>query len=151
MSISSIKTHLSTLVDKWQPVTTVLDALQSPAALLARIYVGKAFFDSGLTKLNDWGTTLLLFKEEYKVPFLPYEIAAYLGTAGELVLPVMLVLGIGTRFAALGLSVVNVVAVVSLAEIAPAAYQQHLLWGALLAMVAVYGAGKWTVESKLSL
>jgi putative oxidoreductase len=70
-----------------------------------------------------------------------------MGTAGELVLPVLLVLGLGGRFAALGLSVVNVVAVVSLMDIAPAALQQHITWGVLLGGLVVYGAGKWSADA----
>lgn len=129
----------------WDRFAAALDALQPAAALAARLYVGWAFFASGLTKLRDWDITLALFTDEYKVPLLPPALAAFMGTAGELVLPVLLVLGLGGRFAALGLSVVNVVAVISLAEIAPAALQQHLLWGALLALVAIYGPGPWAL------
>jgi putative oxidoreductase len=69
-----------------------------------------------------------------------------MGTAGELVLPVLLLLGLAGRFAALGLSVVNVVAVLSLSEIAPAALQQHITWGVLLAALVIYGVGRWSVD-----
>lgn len=130
----------------WSGLSHALDALQPAAALAARLYVGQAFFLSGLTKIRDWDTTLALFADEYKVPLLPTPLAAFMGTAGELVLPVLLVLGLGGRFAALGLSVVNAVAVISLAEIAPAALQQHIFWGALLAGIAIYGPGKWSLE-----
>lgn len=123
-----------------------LDALQPLAALAARLYVAQVFWLSGLTKLRDWDTTLFLFTDEYKVPLLPPVVAAVMGTGGELVLPVLLAVGLGGRFAALGLSVVNAVAVVSLTEIAPAALQQHILWGALLAGVAVYGPGKGSLD-----
>ena len=125
----------------------VLDALQAPAALLARLYVAQAFFTSGLTKLRDWDTTLALFMDEYMVPVLPTAVAAVMGTTGELVLPVLLVAGFFGRFAALGLLVVNAIAVVSLAEIAPAALQQHLTWGVTLVALAVYGSGKWSVDT----
>jgi putative oxidoreductase len=130
----------------WQQVTHALDALQPLAALAARIYVAYAFFLSGLTKLRDWGTTVALFTDEYKVPLLSPEVAAAMGTAGELLLPVLLVLGLGGRFAALGLSVVNIVAVISLSEIAPAALQQHITWGVLLAGLAIYGCGKYALD-----
>jgi putative oxidoreductase len=60
---------------------------------------------------------------------------------------VLLVLGLGGRFAALGLSVVNVVAVVSLADIAPAAMQQHITWGVLLAGLVVFGSGQWSGDT----
>jgi putative oxidoreductase len=130
----------------WDRLAAGLDRLQPAAALAARLYVGQVFFLSGLTKIRDWDTTLALFADEYKVPLLPTALAAVMGTAGELVLPVLLVLGLGGRFAALGLSVVNVVAVLSLQEIAPAALQQHVFWGALLAGIAIFGPGKWSVE-----
>lgn len=125
----------------------LLDSLQPLAQLAARLYVGAAFFRSGLTKIADWETTILLFENEYAVPLLPPHAAAVLGTGGELVLPVLLVLGLFGRFGALGLSVVNVVAVLSLAEIAPAALQEHVLWGCLLAAVALWGPGKWSVDA----
>ncbi len=134
----------------YKSAAALLDMLQPLAALAARIYLGQVFFLSGLTKLRDWETTVLLFTEEYKVPLLSPTMAAVMGTGGELVLPVLLVLGLGGRFAALGLSVVNVVAVISLSEIAPAALQQHYLWGALLAGIAIYGPGKLSVDGLLA-
>ena len=122
---------------------------QGLASLLARLYVAQVFFLSGLTKLRDWSVTLALFEDEYQVPLLPPELAAYLGTAGELALPVLLVMGLGGRFAALGLSVVNVMAVLSLSEIAPAALLGHQLWGALLLLLALWGAGPWSLDAWL--
>ena len=132
----------------WQRLTDLLDHTQPLAALLARGYVAEVFFRSGLTKIRDWDTTLALFGDEYKVPLLSPATAAVMGTAGELLLPVLLVLGLGGRFAALGLSVVNVVAVISLGDIAPAALQQHITWGVLLAGLAVFGAGRWSLEAQ---
>jgi len=130
----------------WRPIDRLLDAAQPLGALLARLYIAQVFFLSGLTKIRDWDTTLLLFTEEYHVPLLPPAMAAVMGTVGELALPVLLVLGLAGRFSALGLSVVNVVAVLSLSEIAPAAFQQHLTWGALLAALALFGPGRWSLD-----
>lgn len=130
----------------WAALTRALDRLQPLAALAARVYIGQVFFLSGLTKLRDWGTTVALFTDEYHVPLLPPALAAALGTTGELVLPLLLVLGLGGRFAALGLFVVNAVAVISLSEIAPAALQQHVFWGALLAGLAIFGNGPWALD-----
>jgi putative oxidoreductase len=127
----------------------VMNTLQPLAAALARLYVAQVFFASGLTKLRDWDITLALFTEEYKVPLLPPDVAALMGAAGEIGLPVLLVLGLGGRFAPLGLSVVNVVAVLSLAEIAPTALQQHITWGILLAGLAVFGNGRWSLDTLL--
>lgn len=123
-----------------------LSKLHSAVVLAARVYIAQVFFSAGLTKVRDWETTLFLFEEEYQVPFLNFELAAYLGTIGELVLPVLLILGLLTRFSALGLSVVNIVAVVSLADIAPAALYLHVVWGLLLAQVAIYGSGFLSVD-----
>ena len=127
---------------------TALNSLQPVAALLARWYVAQVFFASGLTKIRDWNITLALFADEYKVPLLSPPLAAFLGTAAELVLPVLL-LGLGGRGPALGLSVVNVVAVLSLSDIAPAALQQHMTWGVVLAALAIYGSGRFTLDGWL--
>ena len=108
--------------------------------------MAQVFFLSGLTKLRDWSVTLALFQDEYQVPLLSPEVAALMGTCGELALPVLLVLGLGGRLAALGLSVVNVVAVASLADIAPAALQQHITWGVLLGALALYGSSTFTLD-----
>jgi putative oxidoreductase len=127
-----------------------LETLQPLAQLAARLYVAQAFFASGLTKIRDWDTTLALFADEYHVPLLAPGVAAVAGTAGELGLPVLLALGLAGRFAAAGLSVVNVVALLSLAEIAPAALQQHQLWGSLLIGLLLWGPGRWSVDARLT-
>ena len=137
---------VGSISNAWAPITRLLVALQPIAASAARVYVAQVFFLSGLTKLRDWGTTVALFTDEYKVPLLSPTVAAVLGTAGELVLPVLLVVGLAGRFSAIGLFVVNAVAVIALSEIAPAALQQHILWGALLAALAIYGMGPWSVD-----
>lgn len=142
--------RLARLASWYQCGARVLDAAQPLAALLARAYLAQVFFMSGLTKLRDWDITLALFTDEYHVPLLPPAWAAVMGTGGELLLPVLLVLGLGVRFAALGLFVVNGVAVMSLAEIAPAALQQHILWGALAAALAIHGGSRWSLDRWLA-
>ena len=137
---------ISTISRTWSPLNRGLDALQPLAALLARVYVAQVFFLSGLTKLRDWETTVALFTDEYKVPVLSPAVAAALCTAGELVLPLLLALGLVGRFSALGLFLINAVAVVALSDIFPAALQQHFLWGTLLAALAIYGVGPWSVD-----
>jgi putative oxidoreductase len=133
----------------WEKLVMGLEALKSPAQLAARLYVGSVFFMAGLTKIRDWDTTLALFGDEYHVPLLSPTVAAIMGTGGELILPALLVFGLFGRFAALGLFVMNIVAVISLAEIAPAALQQHQFWGSLLAGLAIWGVGAWSVDSRL--
>ena len=143
---SALRKYLHRGLCLWDLLSRCLHSLQAPLSLAARLYVAHAFWLSGLTKLQDWGTTLALFADEYHVPLLPTPLAAVMGTTGELVLPVLLVLGLGGRFAALGLSVVNIIAVISLMDIAPVALQQHVLWGVLLVTLAVFGPGAWSTE-----
>jgi putative oxidoreductase len=138
--------HLDRLAPLLQRLEQALAQGQALAQLAARLYVAKVFFWSGLTKLRDWDITLALFADEYHVPVLPPPVAAVLGTGGELVLPVLLALGLGGRPAALGLSVVNLVAVVSLSDIAEPALNQHIFWGSLLLGLVLWGPGFWSVD-----
>jgi putative oxidoreductase len=131
-----------------QPLQTFTSHLQSLALLAARLYVAQVFFLSGLTKLRDWSSTLALFNDIYQVPLLPPALAAYLGTAGELALPVLLVLGLAGRVAGAGLFVVNAMAVLSLMadDLTPAAQAQHALWGVLALAIALWGSGRWSAD-----
>ena len=130
-------------------LTHLLEALQPLALLAARLYVAKVFFLSGLTKLRDWDTTIALFENEYHVPVLSPMVAAVLGTAGEIGLPVLLVLGVATRFGAFGLFFVNLVAVLSLPEVTDTALQQHVFWGSLLVGLVLWGPGRWSLDHAL--
>ncbi len=123
-----------------------LDALRPVALLAGRLYVASVFFRSGLTKLRDWEITVALFSDEYKVPLLSPEVAAFMGTGGELALPVLLVLGLFGRFAAAGLTVVNIVAVISLADIPEPALLGHIFWGSLLMAVLLWGPGAISLD-----
>jgi putative oxidoreductase len=134
------------------PLDTLVSHLQSLALLVARLYVARVFFLSGLTKLRDWSSTLALFNDVYQVPLLPPTLAAYMGTAGELALPVLLVLGLAGRFAGAGLFVVNLMAALSLMadDFTPAAEAQHTLWGVIALVIALWGAGRWSVDRWLA-
>ena len=129
---------------------TVLDSLGNILDLGIRLYISKVFFLSGLTKIRDWDTTLTLFQEEYHVPVLPPELAAVMGTAGELILPLFLTLGLATRFAAVGLSFVNIMAVVSywhFLNMAEPALAQHVYWGVLILVVLLHGPGTISLDA----
>lgn len=132
----------------------VLDLTQlliSPAFLLARLYIASVFFKSGLTKIRDWESTLMLFEYEYEVPVLSYEVAAWMATAGELILPVLLVVGLFSRITAIGLFFVNAVAVISLVDIPAAAFNEHVIWGLLILMVILHGAQRFSLDRKLNI
>lgn len=123
-----------------------VERLQSIALLALRLYTSWIFFPAGLQKTRDWGSTLFLFEEEYRVPLLSPELAAWLGTFGELVFPVLLTMGLLSRVSAAGLFVVNAVAVMSLDVIAPVAMADHVLWGAMLLAIIVWGQGKISLD-----
>lgn len=132
-----------------------LDGFLKPLTLLGfRLYVAWVFFASGLTKIQSWSSTLSLFADEYHVPLLPPELAAYLGTAAELLLPVLLAVGILTRPAALALFVFNGIAVMSYPYLftveGAGGFWQHVLWGAMLWTVFVFGPGKLALDYPLS-
>ncbi|KAF0814059.1 hypothetical protein IGB42_01739 [Andreprevotia sp. IGB-42] len=124
-------------------------SLQPLFALAVRLYVARVFFLSGLTKIRDWNSTLYLFTEEYHVPILPPPLAAAMGAGGELILPVLLVLGLGGRFAAAGLFILNAVAVISYPGLEAVMIKDHVLWGVLLAYLLIHGTGCWSLERRL--
>ena len=114
-----------------------------------RLYIADVFFRSGLLKLQSWDATLFLFENEFAVPLLPPDIAAYLGTAAELTLPVFIALGFGTRLFALALFAFNATAVISYPGLSPAGLQDHILWGTLMAVVLFHGPGKLSLDNWL--
>ena len=74
-----------------------------------RLAVGATFFRSGMNKVESFDTAITLFREEYRLPLLPPELAAYLGTAVELGAPVLLVLGLFARLGAAALLAMTLV------------------------------------------
>ena len=133
----------------------LLNPLQPLFALGARLYVSWQFLKSGYIKVTSWDTTLYLFENEYHTPLLPPHVAAVAGAFGELFFPTLLVIGLFGRLSALGLFAVNVVAVVSyaqvlLAEGSEAALGQHILWGTLLMFSIVFGPGKFSLDHLLN-
>ena len=142
----------------WGLLERVLEWLQSPALLAARLYVAYVFLASGLQSLRDWSATLWLYANCFQVPLLPPAVAAVAGTAGEIVLPPLLALGLCGRCGALGLFVVNAVALLSYlhtlhvsvfelgAHLTPALLF-HFIWGLLALAVALWGPGRWSVDA----
>lgn len=115
-----------------------------------RLFLANVFFRSGLTKIQNWDSTLYLFSDIYQVPLLPSEVAAYLATGAELGLPVLLVLGLFGRFAAAGLFILNLVAVYSYySELSEAGINQHLYWGMLLAVLLMVSRESWSIDAWL--
>jgi len=136
-SLTGVANTVIHLLERW--LAPLLD-------LALRLWVAAAFFQSGLTKIQSWDTTLALFENEYSVPLLPPTVAAYMGTFTELFFPVLLVLGLGTRFAAAVLFVFNIIAVVSYADLSDAGFMQHQYWGLLLLVTLLHGPGRLSVD-----
>ena len=115
----------------------------SVLAIPLRLAVATVFWNSGTTKIADWAATLQLFEDEYKVPLLPPDIAAYIGAGIELSTPVLLVLGLLTRPAALVLLGMTTVIEVF---VYPQAWPTHIQWAAMLLVLLCRGAGALSVD-----
>ncbi|HEV2040867.1 MAG TPA: DoxX family protein [Casimicrobiaceae bacterium] len=124
-----------------------LDAV--PYTILAiplRLAVATVFWNSGTAKLANWDTALELFSEEYKVPLLPPEVAAYLAVSIELITPVLLVLGLMTRpAAAILLGMVTFIEIF----IYPQAWPTHIQWAAMLLVLLCRGPGALSLDHQL--
>lgn len=147
--------HRPALSIPLETAATLLDLLQAPFLFATRVYVAWQFLKSGWLKVTSWDVTLSLFRDEYHVPVLPPELAAVVGTVGELFFPVLLLLGLAGRLGAVGLFAVNVMAVVSYAHVLlgegfEAALGQHYLWGFMLATLVVFGPGAWSLDRWLA-
>ena len=127
-------------------IATILDFFSPLFQLALRFYVANVFFKSGLTKIQDFSSTIALFETEYKVPLLSPTFAAYSGTAAELVLPVLLVAGLATRPTAIALFVFNIVACIAYPDISEAGIKDHMMWGVMLLVTVFYGPGRLSVD-----
>ncbi len=115
-------------------------------ALLSRFVVGMVFWQSGLTKIDGFSikaSTFFLFANDFKLPFLPPDVAAYMATAAELACPILLWLGFGTRFAALALLIMTLVIQIF---VFPGSYVTHGLWAIGLLYLIKYGPGVLSVD-----
>jgi putative oxidoreductase len=133
-----------------EPLRHVAKVAGSPLFdLSARFYVGWAFLKSGLNRFGSftngtWEDQVFLFTEEHPVPGIPGEVAAVLGTGGELMLPVLLVLGLFGRFAAAGLLIMT-----AIIEFTYIHATDHILWAFLLGMIFIKGAGPLSLDHLL--
>ena len=132
---------------------SALAARLLPASLLllvARLGIASIFFLSGRTKVSGLLTitdsTYELFRGDYRLPLVPPEIAAHAATYSEHLFPILLVLGLGTRFAALALLGMTTVIEVF---VYPDAWSTHLSWAGLLLPIIAMGAGRWSLDAVL--
>jgi putative oxidoreductase len=120
---------------------------QSFLSLVARVAVANVFWTSGQTKVDGFlhisDNTFYLFAEEYKVPLLPPDIAAYLSTIGEHVFPVLLLVGLASRLSALAL--LGMTAVIQL-FVYPSGWPEHILWATALLLIIARGPGSLSLD-----
>ncbi len=112
-------------------------------ALPLRFAVATVFWNSAMAKLANWETTLSLFSDEYQLPLVPPELAAYLATTVEISTPVLLVLGLLTRPAAFIL--LGMTAVIEI-FVYPLAWPTHIQWAAMLLVLLCRGAGSLSLD-----
>ena len=120
-----------------------------PYALLAiplRLALATVFWNSAMAKLASWDTAVALFTDEYRVPVLPPELAAYMAVSIELTAPILLVLGLATRpTAAVLLGMTTVIEVF----VYPQAWPTHLQWAAMLLVLLARGPGKISLDEMI--
>ncbi|MDA8110653.1 MAG: DoxX family protein [Betaproteobacteria bacterium] len=120
-----------------------------PYTLLAiplRLAVATVFWNSAMAHLANWQSTLYLFGTDYKLPFLPPVLAAYMAISIELSTPVLLVLGLFTRVAALVL--LGMTAVIEI-FVYPQAWPTHIQWAAMMLVLLCRGPGAWSIDHLL--
>ena len=121
-------------------------------ALGARFSIAAIFFLSGRTKVEGWLTlndsAYALFRDEYKVPLVPPEIAAHMAAYAEHFFPILLVLGLGTRLCALAL--LGMTAVIQL-FVYPDAWPTLLSWATLLLFLVARGGGTVALDRAFGL
>ena len=116
-------------------------------ALTARVALAKVFWSSAQTHLLSWSTTLYMFANSYKVPLLPPTFAAYMAVTLEITMPPLLLLGLGTRFAALLL--LGMTAVIEI-FIYPQAWPTHIQWAAMMLVLMSQGAGALSLDALIA-
>lgn len=119
----------------------------SGVLLLMRVGIGSVFFSAGLLKYRSWELTLLLFRDEYRVPVFDPTLMARLATFNELTFSTLLVLGLGTRIAALPF--LGMIAVIQ-TFVYPAAWIEHLVWTSILVLLVVRGGGTWSIDHAIA-
>lgn len=136
------------IADLYDRITALLQRYGAPVFdLTVRLWIAGVFFMSGRVKIADWESTIYLFEDEYKVPVLPPELAAYIGASFELTMPVLLAVGFASRLAALPLiGIACVIQFVLGASNPDYDHVEHFYWLFLLAMIVVRGPGVLSVD-----
>ncbi len=115
--------------------------------LLMRVAIGSVFFNAGLLKYRSWEITLLLFRDEYKVPLFDPTLMARMATFNELTFSTLLFLGLATRLATLPF--LGMIVVIQ-TFVYPNAWIEHLVWTSILLVLLTRGGGALSVDHLLA-
>jgi putative oxidoreductase len=118
----------------------------SALALAARVFPAAVFWQSGQTKVSGFGlsdSAVYLFHEEYRLPLIDPTVAAYAAAAAEHVFPVLLALGLASRFASLALLSMTLVIQIF---VYPNAWPTHGVWAACFLLVVARGPGVLSLD-----
>lgn len=125
---------------------------ETAISLITRLGVAAIFLQSGRTKVDGFlhitDGTYALFREEYRLPLVPPDLAAYLATYAEHLFSILLILGLFTRFSALAFLGMTLVIEVF---VYPDAWPTHLSWAALLIYLIARGGGALSLDRALKL
>ena len=143
-SIQGVWNRAAASLERWIGLDLVL--------LVSRIGIAAVFFYSGRTKVSGWLTVsdgaVALFRDEYRLPLVDPVLAAHAAAYAEHLLPILLLFGLGTRFAALALLGMTLVIEIF---VYPDAWPTHLSWAAPLLLLAARGGGAISVDRSLGL
>lgn len=119
--------------------------------LAARVFVAWVFWLSARTKVDGFAiadSTWFLFEHEYALPLIPHALAAVMATLAEHILSLLLIAGLFTRFAAIGLLVMTAVIQIF---VYPQAWVTHGLWAACFLVLMARGPGRISLDRVLGL
>lgn len=121
----------------------LIDRILQPLALLAaRFCMFMIFYKAGSAKVSNWPGTLFLFENEYNVPYIPHELAAYMATSMECIGSVLLLIGFLSRPMAFGFLIMTAV----IEFLVYPGLSVHKIWAILLGMILIFGPGKLSVD-----
>jgi putative oxidoreductase len=146
MPYSAVGTHASAsgLRLRWADLVALFGRVPlSLHQLLFRLAIAGVFLRAGLTKIMSWESTVALFADEYKVPVLAPHLAAAMAASFEVGCSVLLLLGLGTRLAALPL--IGMITTIQL-FVYPQAWSEHLVWGSILLILVTRGGGAISLD-----
>jgi len=138
---STVRARVAGMIDRLDRVP--LSILQ----LLFRLAIVGVFLRAGLQKLSSWESTVALFRDEYRVPVFPPEIAAAMGSTFEVGCSLLLLAGLATRVATLPL--LGMLTVIQL-FVYPQAWYEHLTWGSILMFLLFRGAGAISIDHAIA-